>query len=322
MILIHGAPRSGTTWLAKIFDSHPDVLYRHEPDIELRNTDIPFLPREDEIEASASAAREYVATMHRIRTLRTSGTLPVFPKAHNSRLSWLTRYFIVAALHALDQFPAKPRWVGKIDVPDLISRRNEDSVVPVIKSVGSLARIRLYLHAVPESKVVFIIRHPCGYVSSVMRGRKTGSMGSNVAISGLAETGPGRRRGLTNEYLAKTVPVERLAWVWTLLNELALENSDNSERFKLVRYEDLCESPIKLSKELFAFCNLDWKNQSEKFLQRSTNGPRDARYFSVIRDPLDAAMRWQKEMTAGDIETVEKIAKNSLPGNLFYNNSL
>ena len=31
-ILIVGAPRSGTTWLAKILDSHPDVLYRHEPD--------------------------------------------------------------------------------------------------------------------------------------------------------------------------------------------------------------------------------------------------------------------------------------------------
>ncbi len=31
-ILVVGAPRSGTTWLAKIIDSHPDVLYRHEPD--------------------------------------------------------------------------------------------------------------------------------------------------------------------------------------------------------------------------------------------------------------------------------------------------
>ena len=32
LILVVGAPRSGTTWLAKIIDSHPDVLYRHEPD--------------------------------------------------------------------------------------------------------------------------------------------------------------------------------------------------------------------------------------------------------------------------------------------------
>jgi Sulfotransferase family len=32
LILVLGAPRSGTTWLGKIFDSHPDVLYRHEPE--------------------------------------------------------------------------------------------------------------------------------------------------------------------------------------------------------------------------------------------------------------------------------------------------
>src|ERR1700712_540760 len=35
IILVLGAPRSGTTWLAKIVDSHPDVLYRHEPDATL-----------------------------------------------------------------------------------------------------------------------------------------------------------------------------------------------------------------------------------------------------------------------------------------------
>ena len=30
VILMLGAPRSGTSWLAKIFDSHPDVRWRKE----------------------------------------------------------------------------------------------------------------------------------------------------------------------------------------------------------------------------------------------------------------------------------------------------
>jgi hypothetical protein len=32
LILILGLPRSGTSWLGKVFDSHPDVAYLHEPD--------------------------------------------------------------------------------------------------------------------------------------------------------------------------------------------------------------------------------------------------------------------------------------------------
>jgi hypothetical protein len=39
--MILGAPRSGTTWLGKIFDSHPRVLYRHEPDSVYRTVAIP-----------------------------------------------------------------------------------------------------------------------------------------------------------------------------------------------------------------------------------------------------------------------------------------
>lgn len=31
MISIHGAPRSGTSWLGKVFDSHPDTAYRFQP---------------------------------------------------------------------------------------------------------------------------------------------------------------------------------------------------------------------------------------------------------------------------------------------------
>ena len=30
--LLFGMPRSGTTWVAKILDSHPHADYRHEPD--------------------------------------------------------------------------------------------------------------------------------------------------------------------------------------------------------------------------------------------------------------------------------------------------
>lgn len=54
-LVVLGSPRSGTTWLGKIFDSHPDVLYLHEPDTIRRNWDIPFLPEGEDLQGAAAA---------------------------------------------------------------------------------------------------------------------------------------------------------------------------------------------------------------------------------------------------------------------------
>jgi len=44
-LFIVGMTRGGNTWLGKIFDAHPDVLYRHEPDSILKTKTVPaFCP--------------------------------------------------------------------------------------------------------------------------------------------------------------------------------------------------------------------------------------------------------------------------------------
>ena len=60
ILLLLGAPRSGTTWLGKIFDSHPDVLYRHEPDTLDRGGDLPKMVPVADIPAWSAEARAYL----------------------------------------------------------------------------------------------------------------------------------------------------------------------------------------------------------------------------------------------------------------------
>ena len=59
-IFIFGVPRSGTTWLAKIFDSHPATLLRHEPDTVNPTAAIPFIMSEEEIDQYLTEARDYL----------------------------------------------------------------------------------------------------------------------------------------------------------------------------------------------------------------------------------------------------------------------
>src|SRR5271154_2625415 len=58
-ILIIGYARSGTSWLGKIFDSHPDVMYLHEPDKLLPGKELPYFCDAAEFDLAATQAAEY-----------------------------------------------------------------------------------------------------------------------------------------------------------------------------------------------------------------------------------------------------------------------
>lgn len=82
--MIIGARRSGTTWIGKIFDSHPDVLYRHEPDLALSESRLPYVVDVSQVEACAGIAAAYGERLTRESTLKAVGQLPVFPKSYHS----------------------------------------------------------------------------------------------------------------------------------------------------------------------------------------------------------------------------------------------
>ena len=86
IILILGAPRSGTSWLAKIFDSHPDVLYRHEPDTVLRTEAFPWMCGNEDIPLYRDAGEAYLRQLTEVATLKSAGSIPMFRKRHRSPL--------------------------------------------------------------------------------------------------------------------------------------------------------------------------------------------------------------------------------------------
>ena len=76
-ILLFGMPRSGTTWLGKIFDSHPAVLYRHEPDTWQRLSDVPIVAGRATSPIHAARLQAFVESLPAIRADRVCGKRPV-----------------------------------------------------------------------------------------------------------------------------------------------------------------------------------------------------------------------------------------------------
>ncbi len=323
MLLIVGAPRSGTSWLAKIFDSHPEVLYRHEPDTIYRTRDFPVYCPPQAFDAHSAAARQYLTQILAIRTSKVVGSVPVFPKAYLSPLASALRGGWALSTKIGEQLPLIGPLFRRVQIPDLIASRGPRPAL-VMKSIAALGRCGLYLHTCPEAKAILIIRHPCGHIASVLRGLDMGKFDSSVPITedfgvyeDLAGTREAETYGLDFAAFKAMSPIERLAWRWALSNEKAMNDLDLFDRARAIRYEDLCEEPERLSRELFDFAGLSWNDQTQAFLTASISHQGSERFYQVLRDPKKSASKWKRQLTAEQIDTIEGITSHTRPGRLF-----
>lgn len=309
-ILLFGMPRSGTTWLGKIFDSHPRTLYRHEPDSYTPLSDIPLLADPDDAARLRQRLHAYLAEVVAMRAEAVCGKQPIFPKAYAASGS--------ASLHRLGATVSKAAARLGLTVPVLGAPRLEGGGDWRLawKSIESLGRLGLLLRAIDDARAVQILRHPCGYVASVLRGESAEQFNNAGAAEDwgifgmLSETPQARRRGLTLDTLKVMLPVERLAWRWVLFNEKAAEDSAATGRHCLLYYEELCADPPPVVRRLFDFAGLEWNAQTERFLADSTGKSRSD-YYSVFKDPLESAWKWQMQLEAAQAQAVLAVLRQS-----------
>jgi len=317
LILLFGMPRSGTTWVGKIFDSHPDTLYRHEPDSWGLLNAIPLMAPVDRANEYAHHIQEFCSRLPGMKLTKVAASTPIFPKSYYSPL----RY----QLFRLNVFAAKAvaKVLGEQPVHNLIRTDEMPRMRIVWKSIESLGRLGVIARAMQPCHGIHIARHPCGYVASVLRGESQRRFTSDVASSEdldllalCLDTPTARQHGLTLDKLKSLHPVERLAWRWVLYNAKAMQDIEVEPNCMTLRYEDLCREPMGVAKQLFEFTSLPWNDQTEHFVKQSTAKDVE-RYYSVVKDPLKAASKWKEELSAADIERVYSVVSKTQPGALY-----
>jgi hypothetical protein len=310
VIMILGAPRSGTSWVGKIFDSHPDVLYRHEPDTVLEEPGLPFIIPPEEGTRYEAVAAAYLRRLLQIPTIKSAAHVPTFPKSYfPAAIGPLRRGLVhVARLTAA----AAGERLASARLPDLFDVARHPRRRFVLKTVSARGRMEAFLRAAPMMRVVFLLRHPGGQAASMLRGMRTGKMERrNAFISDVARTPTAARYGLTEQGLAQAGDAAQWTWNWVAMNELATTALARHDATLTMTYEDICADPIRRAKELFAFAQLDWNRQTEDFINRSTQGSGTDRYHSVYRNTAEAATKWRIELSEHDQQAVIAILQQT-----------
>ncbi len=315
---IIGSPRSGTTWVAKLFDANPWVLYRHEPDSAIPETRIPSIINQADYDQYMEAAGAYVDRLFSVSTVKTNAGKVSFPKAFRNGIGeFVHRGWFIAA-RGIEQFSATRQFARRIHIPDMINTTDAGRIHQVCKSVIAGGRAGLYARARPDVRFVMVMRHPAGVVGSELRGKSLGKMPGNVPIGALATMPGAQQRGLTLEFFESADQVERLSWWWVLFNEKMIADTEGLENCLLVNYDEMCADPAAALRKMYAHAQIEVSEEVEAFLQKSTSeSAGDGSYFDLFRDPLKAANRWRSELTDEQVARIQAIAADTAPGSQF-----
>jgi sulfotransferase family protein len=316
VIILFGLPRSGTSWLGKIFDSHPDTLYRHEPDMFLSDDRMPSYHTVGDRDRYGEVACEYLERMIRCNSSHAAGPPPYFTKNYRDPLSRLLRLGILFAVRKVEGVAGALKRQGRIPVPEFVRGGSGFPRCVVIKSITSLGQARLFAEARPETRIIVMLRHPCGQIESMMRGLALGKLPELWPV-GLPPPAKIETMGFSRDTLKKLPPVEQLGWGWALWNQTLLDDFGGAERARIIRYEDLAANPEQVTRELFAFAGLSWDPQTAAFLQTSTSANQADSYFRVVRDPAVAASKWRTGLSPEDQDRILGIAEQVPAGRLF-----
>jgi hypothetical protein len=312
MIFIFSSPRSGSTWLAKAFDSHPDTLYLHEPDIVDRGKDLLPYWFPDDVAGFEHHAQIYLDRLCTNRNLRTIGTRPFFRKSYRSEVGHSLRAGLIYFGKGVEK--AGLRRVEKATIPDMVSAGRKPTTV--IKSVSALGRMAAFLKSGTKISAIHLLRHPCAYVSSYVRGNRLGVMPPPPPMDRLLKTRSARLLNVDAELDKTGDPVERLAWEWLLANCEASEAIAQAGGF-VVKYEDVAISPEKELRTLFSKLGLDWSDSTTQFLKASSSTG-EGSYYSLTRDPMVAISRWKQEMPEAHIKTIKAIVTRDPVGQQYF----
>lgn len=314
-IWIEGLGRSGTSWVYKTFDHHPDVRCLFEPESEILKRHGRRYQGDENI--CDNEIESYVQELFSARHLRSVRRRPILPKSFRNHAAHIIRLGLIYSASVI-------KVVGdRIGKPDLFFEIPDFSHAPpshtMIKCVSRPYPLAQLARRAEDVKFLYILRHPCGTVQSTLRGIEQNKMPRHYLPN---------RSMLANFYAFKEgafgvteadfTQAEILSYRWGVYAGDAYLAAQALPNVRIVRYEDICRDPVGVIQEVFDWAELRWDLRCESFLREAVESEGDASdYHSFRRNPLIAASKWQMEMSIDMQKDVWRIAGSSPAAELF-----
>lgn len=304
-VFVFGSGRSGTTLLAKLIDSSPHVLYRHEPDKVRPSNEFPYLPEPEEYERFSDVAKAYLGQLFSERLPGVVGKQPFFPKYFRTSGSGQVYSLLLSLLGLAEKAHLS------IPVPDLV--RGEDHF-EVVKSVNSVCRVPLFDTVDPDLRFLHLVRHPGAVVASVLKGIEQGFMGREDYLESVSTLSSARKLNVDIERVRSAGFAQRSAYVWMVQNDKTFGEMAGKPNYLMLSYEDLCVNMVDRVSDICGFIGVDFDNQMRAFVDLMSGADTSAGYFSVIRNPVAAISRWEESLGKETADAISELIEVSAVG--------
>jgi hypothetical protein len=257
------------------------------------------LVAERDMSKFANTLHDFVRRMPYIKDAKVSASVPVFSKQYLSpvqRLLVKPSSQIIKILSTLGI---------RVHVLSSFVPRSRKNYVLVWKTIASSECLDLLDNLLDNKRLLHVFRHPCGIISSRLRGEQNGKFGTYHAAEDfelfnlLRKTTDSMLSDISLNDLKSMKPLEREAWSCIVSMEKALQDIQGRPDCKVTIYEDLCVRPHEMIRELFDFCNLDFEPRTSGFILESTSRAKK-KYYSVFKNPIESAFKWKKELAVED----------------------
>jgi hypothetical protein len=313
VVFIVGFPRSGTTWISNLINSHPMTVYRHEPfGRDYRSFGEPLFGKLRF--GDGLSDEEYFSVIKNLMRAKVNTDRPPFFDKQFQRINHTTFQKLI--------------WLGaratSLLAPTyalLFTPREGPSLVLVIKETRSSVNLDSIVKGARANKLIVLMRHPYGVMASHLNGIKAGLMATwsshmrRAWFEAHRNYEYVREKQFTEDSVLQMPEVEFATIRWRTQNDEYLRMHAARADSRLITYDAFLSDPVRNVREIFQFIGLEPEDQVLRFVRDSSSTEPSANvlsadassgYFSVFRGKGFDSNSWKRTLSSQDIELIDR----------------